>query len=386
MNISDNPYGFNNGSLGLLSNSSQFDTMLSIDIKKKILETFKLISKILYNLILYLLILEEKSNAIGNKKNALYNKLYEDTTLNPILYEKTQDNDPVGMNAIFQDAEMHKLFASYINFDLKTIADEDKINSFLGSFNFLIENKLNSNQYESNEHFSLKVLEDTNQDSYEQTNNNVDYVDFDTNFANHLKTINLFTIEDYLNQSNRIADQNNVPHSKQLKFDKEIYLNSDSLSQINNLIEIQNKQSLMNTLFTDNYFAMAENYRFIDFKNSLSKKYEDLLKLKPYLCKDNKVLRGIAEYYDLGLNDFNKENSQQREIEMYRGGANNEYDNFGENINYENKIPNIEKEHITNTNNNLFEDSLIQSIKLQTLNKQFQDQIKKYYTLFKYII
>ena len=184
-----------------------------------------------------------------------------------------------------QDEDMNKLFATYINFDLNTIADEDKIKNFLGSFSQIIEGiggidgegltdlsdlnfltkKLdqltnqdlqgvdlhNVDLFDSKQLLALKNLEDTYQDS-----NNM-FLDSDIPNYDHVRTSNLLTIEDYLNQYSDenfdvYAELNGNKKHIEFKLDKQIYLSPENLT--NKLEFIQNednrKRLVMNLILT----------------------------------------------------------------------------------------------------------------------------------------
>ena len=123
---------------------------------------------------------------------------------------------------------MHKLFATYINYDLRSIADEDKINNFLSSCTqIFLKNGLPDNSNLEQQPINMVGGQDTLQETYGVNDTNLN---FENNLENHLKTISLFTLEDYLNQySKEVTDLLESKKSNEFKLDKEIYIKSESL-------------------------------------------------------------------------------------------------------------------------------------------------------------
>ncbi len=176
--------------------------------------------------------------------------------MNPILYEKnirnSQEND---LPDYLQDEEMHKLFATYINFDLFSIANEDKINNFLNSLSSRErenkESELNTQnlpqdnlQYPEDSQksannggiVSAKGFEGTFADTNEQV---MDFGDFSMNSENYLRTVNLFRVEDNLNdytEQQMNIDETEKKHA-QFKFDKTINYTEQVKEKVDSLIE-----------------------------------------------------------------------------------------------------------------------------------------------------
>lgn len=131
--------------------------------------------------------------------------------------------------------------------------------------------------------------------------------------------------------------------------------------------------------YCENYFKVIEDFELEQFKKSLKRDNEEVMKISSFLgCEIN--FKEIVDFYSLKKNESkSKVAEDEKDIEFYRDESFHDQIDNNKTLcdNFENIVEDLGPIEIHKFNNDEFTETLLETTHTQSLNSDIQKQIKE---------